>query len=134
MPLRIGVKTHLVARLAGAGLVLVALIAGACAPRTDTGAPLALRSESAGDATRLLLIPATGWKINALLAPALETGRGVIRFHGTRLTADSAYFAEPPSATVPGPRRVVSGILRASVCAPAERVCRGVTLAVSSGR
>lgn len=114
-------------------VAVVALIAGGCAPRTGARAPLALRSEPAGDATRLLLVPATGWKINARLAPALETDRGVIRFLGTSLTADSAYFAEPPSATVPGPRRVISGTLRASVCAPAERVCRGVTLAVNSG-
>jgi|RhiMetdeSRZDD1v2_1073273.scaffolds.fasta_scaffold2368617_1 hypothetical protein len=93
--------------------------------------PLALRVESAGTETRLFLVAAPGWKINARLKPALEVPNGdVVRFDAARLTPDSAYFAEAPSAAIPGGSRAVSGTLRASVCAAGELVCRAVTMKV----
>jgi hypothetical protein len=117
----------------GVALVLL-LVLTACAaePRADFPIqPLALRLERTGGTTRLVLTAASGWKINARLKPALETTEGsIIRFDAARLTPDSAYFAEPPSAVLPQEVRTVAGRLRASVCATGERVCRVVTLMV----
>jgi hypothetical protein len=114
------------------GALLLALTACGREPGAETP-PLALRIEPAGAETRLSLVAAPGWKINARLKPALEIPNGdVVRFDAVRLTPDSAYFADVPSATIPGRVRAVSGTLRASVCAPAERVCRTVTLKVKS--
>ena len=116
------------------GALLLALTACGREPGAETP-PLALRIEPAGAETRLLLVAAPGWKINARLKPALEIPNGnVVRFDAVRLTPDSAYFADVPSATIPGRVRAVSGTLRASVCAPAERVCRAVAMTVRSER
>jgi hypothetical protein len=67
-------------------------------------------------------------EVNARAAPALELPGGtVLRFDGRR-TADSSYFAEPPTATLAGRHEQVHGRLRASICRRAEGVCRTVTL------
>jgi len=93
-----------------------------------TPAPLRVSYSPAGDSTRLTLIPSAGVRINARLKPALELPDGtVLRFDSPRLTSDSAYFAEPPSALVAGPRKDVRGRLRASICGD-EPACRGVAL------
>lgn len=100
--------------------LLLALLAGC----VGTPAPVELRVERTATAIRLRLHPAPGWRINALLPPAFEpVGASPIRFTGPRLTADSAYYAEPPVAILPGdgPPR---GTLRASICAAGEQVCR----------
>jgi hypothetical protein len=44
------------------------------------------------------------------------------------LTADSAYFTEPPSALAPGRKARWRGKLRASVCDAGKSVCRSVEL------
>jgi len=94
----------------------------------DPAAPLRVEYSPAGDSTRLTLVPSAGIRINARLKPALELSDGtVLRFDSPRLTADSAYFAELPSALVAGPRKDVSGTLRASICGD-EPACRGVVL------
>ncbi|MGN6392304.1 MAG: hypothetical protein ACTHM9_08680 [Gemmatimonadales bacterium] len=81
-----------------------------------------------GADTRLTLEAAPHLKINARLAPSLELSNGtVLRFTVGRLTADSAYFAEPPSATLAGRHPAVHGTLRASVCRDDEQVCRSVS-------
>lgn len=112
------------------GLVIVTLLAlAACAGtgRSGGGQPLAVRMEPVGNATRLTLTTAPGWKINARLKPALETAGGaILRFDGPHLSPDSAYFAEPPTTLVPGRLAAVHGTLRASVCAAGEQVCRVV--------
>jgi hypothetical protein len=51
-----------------------------------------------------------------------------LRFTAPGLTADSAYFAEPPSTVLAGHPGLVHGTLRASVCRDDERVCRSVTV------
>ena len=52
-------------------MLLLAL--GACGPEARPEAPvLAIRLDPAGDATRLVLTAAAGWKIGARLKPALE--------------------------------------------------------------
>jgi hypothetical protein len=91
--------------------------------------PLAVTVEPGDSATRLVLVAARGWKINARIKPALELPSGaIVRFDAARLTPDSAYFAEWPSARVPGRATKVRGTLRASVCAVGEQVCRLITL------
>lgn len=117
-------------------LLLFALVACGRGPDGRTaGQPLAIRIVPAGDSSRLVLTAAAGWRIGARLKPAIETPEGaVLRFDSPRLTPDSAYFAEPPTATVPGRLAVVRGTLRASLCGAGERVCRVVTMAVRSER
>ena len=117
-------------------LALLPLLA-ACAhergPAPDADRPLAVRIERAGGVTRLVLIAAPGWKINARLKPVLELPDGArLGFDAPRLTPDSAYFAEPPGALVAEPRAGIRGTLRASVCAAGESVCRLATLEVAS--
>ncbi len=117
------------------GIILLASLGiAACSAQSASqgaGHPLAIRIEPAGDASRLVLSAAAGWKIGARLKPALETREGLVfRFDAAGLTPDSAYFAASPTTLVPGRRSVVQGTLRASVCAVGERVCRVVTLAV----
>jgi hypothetical protein len=112
-------------------MVLLLGLAACGGERRATPGPLALRIEPGASATRLVLTAAPGWKINARVKPALETTQGtILRFDSVHLTPDSAYFADPPSATVPGRPEAVRGTLRASVCAAGERVCRVVSLAV----
>lgn len=122
----------------GAWLVALAVLV-ACEPRQPPArAALALQLEPEGDSLRLVLLPAPGVEVNARLAPALELGDGaVVRFHASHLTPDSAYFAEPPVAWLPGPapaarRGPVTGTLRASVCSVGERICRPIVLQVSA--
>ena len=100
---------------------VLTLLAAGCG---DSPAPLELRVAASAGITRLWLVPAPGWKINALLPPAFEpVGEPPVRFTAARLTPDSAYFAEPPLAVLQGddPPR---GTLRASICAIGEQVCR----------
>jgi len=108
------------------------LALAACGRESDAqtgGQPLAIRIEPAGDSSRLVLTAAPGWKIGARLKPGLETDEGLVfRFDAARLTPDSAYFAEPPIAIVPGRLAMVHGTLRASACAAGERVCRVVVV------
>jgi hypothetical protein len=104
-------------------LAVLLLVVAGCA--TPAPSPLRLRAEATGAHTRLTLITRPGWKLNARLKPALElTGGGVVRFDSPRLTADSAYFAEPPTALIAGPPSGARGKLRASICEPGETVCR----------
>ena len=83
----------------------------------------------------LTLVAAPGVRINARLKPALELDDGtVVRFDSPRVTADTAYFASPPTAAVPhGASR--RGTLRLSVCPSGERekICRLVEMAVVWG-
>ena len=116
----------------------LALYAGAlvgaagCGARPPAPPPVLRVAASAnGSATRLTLLAAPRLRINARLAPALELPDGAaLRFDGPR-TADSAYFAAPPTAELPGSRAgggAVHGRLRASVCRDDEQVCRSIAL------
>ena len=109
-------------------LGLLLLLAPACRPGSGAG-PLRLGVSAAGPDTRLTLIAARGLQVNARVKPALELPDGtVLRFDSPHLTADSAYFTQPPTALLPGAGRQPAGTLRASVCAADELVCRSVTL------
>jgi len=111
-------------------LALLALVAG-CERVPVDDAPLNITVAAEGPGTRLALHPAPHVKINARLVPALESSDGaVLRFTSGRMTADSAYFAEPPSVLVAGHRAEVHGTLRASLCRDDERVCRQVTIPI----
>ncbi|MFL5472099.1 MAG: hypothetical protein ACJ8AP_00785 [Gemmatimonadales bacterium] len=106
------------------GLVWLASCQGA-----GSSDPLRLGIELVGANTRLTLLAAPGLKLNARLKPALELPDGrVIRFDSPQLTADSAYFADPPTAIAAGRQARWRGKLRASVCDAGERVCRSVSL------
>jgi hypothetical protein len=110
---------------------ILVLSAGWLAPgcAQEPAGPLRLETARVGADTRINLIAAPGYRINARLKPALELPGGrVIRLDSPYLTPDSAYFAEPPSALIPRRERTVGGRLRASVCDPGETVCRTVTL------
>ena len=105
------------------------LLGVACARPAALPGPVHLETARAGADTRVTLVAAPGLKVNARLKPALELPDGsVLRFDSTRLTADSAYFAEPPSALLAGSHRRLEGTLRVSVCRIDEQVCRTVTL------
>ena len=109
------------------GLLLALVLA--CGPSADRTAPLRVQRESSPEATTLTLVAAPDVRINAPVKPALELPDGtVLRFDSPYLTADSAYFTRPPTATLPGQGRRVAGTLRASVCSEHELVCRAVTL------
>jgi hypothetical protein len=104
------------------------LVVSACSSGSEA-APLRLGAAAEGGDTRLTLFHAPGYQINARVAPALTLDGGtVLRFDSTKLSPDSSYFAEPPTALLAGRHHRVHGTLRASVCATAERVCRSVTL------
>jgi hypothetical protein len=112
---------------------LFLLVGGAfgCRQSPRAEAPLHLNTSAAGSDTRLTLLAGPHLKINARLAPALElAGGSVLRFSARRLTPDSAYFAEPPSALLAGRHPRVHGTLHASVCGVDEQVCRSVTVAL----
>jgi hypothetical protein len=111
-------------------LVAVGLASACSRPPTESG-PLHVTTAPSGRDTRLTLHAAPHLKINARLAPALELGDGtVLRFGAGLLTADSAYYAEPPSSVLPGRHARVHGILRASVCRDDEQVCRAVRMEI----
>jgi hypothetical protein len=106
-------------------------LATACRRPPAESGPLQVTTAPAGPDTRLTLHAAPPLKINARLAPALELGDGTrLRFGIGLRTADSAYYAEPPSAVLPGRHAWVHGTLRASVCRDDEQVCRAVRVEI----
>ncbi len=113
--------------------LLAAVLVAACGASEAASVPGPLRvvAAEAGPDTRLTLEADAGYQINARLAPALELADGqVLRFDAAARTADSAYFAEPPTAHLAGRHAAVHGTLRASVCQTGERVCRSLTLPI----
>jgi hypothetical protein len=123
-------RTRLVA-LAAAGLVTISGGIAGCADRSGPDALLRVTTAPAGADTRLSLHAAPHLEINARVAPALELpDHSVVRFGAARLSADSAYFAEPPSALLTGRHETVHGTVRASVCEVGARVCRSLTVQI----
>jgi hypothetical protein len=113
-------------------MTLVAIgFATACShPPIEPGL-LHVTTAPAGPDTRLTLHAAPHLKINARLAPALELRDGtLLRFQTGLRTADSAYYAEPPSAVLSGRHAQVHGTLRASVCRDDEQVCRALSVEI----
>ena len=111
-------------------LVIVLLLL-ACSPRPDAAGPLTVRREPAARGTRLLLIAEPGARISAEYTPTLTLDDGTVaRFDTTALSPDSAYFAAPPSAMLPGSQGDAHGLLKASVCYKGEAVCRLVKLEI----
>jgi hypothetical protein len=118
--------------IAALRMTLVAVgLAAACSPQSIESGPLHVTTAPSGPDTRLTLHAAPHLKINARLAPALELDDGtLLRFRTGLRTADSAYYAEPPSAVLPGRHARVHGTLRASVCRDDEQVCRAVRVEI----
>jgi hypothetical protein len=91
--------------------------------------PLRLVATPVGTDTRITLVPASHVKLNARIPPALELEDGtVLRFSSAELTADSAYYAAPPTAVLPGRHRRVHGRVRASICENDAPVCRSLVV------
>jgi hypothetical protein len=113
-------------------MTLVAVgLATACSRPPAKSGPLQVTTAPSGPDTRLTLHASPHLKINARLAPALELGDGtILRFRTGLLTADSAYYAEPPSTVLPGRHARVHGTLRASVCRDDEQVCHALKLEI----
>ena len=123
-------RARLVA-LAAAGLVAASGSLAGCTDRSSPDGPLRVTTSPAGADTRLSLHAAPHLKINARVAPALELAdHSVIRFGAARLSPDSAYFAEPPSALLAGRHETVHGTLRASVCDVGVQVCRSIAVKI----
>jgi hypothetical protein len=98
-----------------------------CSPPPPAGRPLWLAGEPAPGGARLLLLTEPGARISAEYTPTLTLEDGiVVRFDTTALSADSAYFAAPPSATLARPPAQAHGLLKASVCHQDEAVGRHV--------
>jgi hypothetical protein len=109
-----------------AAALLAAGVLASCAGPAGTPALRRLRAAPDGPDTRRTLLAAPVHEINARLLPALELPNGTVyRFASGRR---SAYFAEPPSARLPGRHDRVHGTLRASVCRQDELVCHSVAL------
>ena len=113
-------------------MTLAALgLAAACSRPPIESGPLQVTTAPSGPDTRLILHAGPHLKINARLAPALELGDGtLLRFRTGLRSADSAYYAEPPSTVLPGQHGRVHGTLRASVCRDDEQVCRAVRVEI----
>ena len=106
--------------------VLVLAVIAAC-----RSVPFRVEAQSGGSARRLRLVAASGARINARLAPALELPGGtVLRFDSPQRTADSAYFADAPTMQGALPEEAHRGVVRASVCPRDEKVCRSYEVAV----
>jgi hypothetical protein len=81
----------------------------------------------------LAVVPAAGVRINARVPPALEFADGsIVRLDRGALTTDSAYFAEPPWASVGA--SLTAARLRVSYCRFDEPVCRTTVIAAVTGR
>ena len=118
-------------RLGSAGARALATLTAlsACAGAPTQIRPLHLETSIDGNATRVVLVADSGYRVSARLKPALElAGGGVVRFDAAAVTPDRAYFTAPPSARLPGRHDQVHGTLRASVCEVGEEVCRTVVM------
>jgi hypothetical protein len=110
-------------------LLAIAILSTSCSPDAGPAPLLRIETEPGNTHTRLTLIPAASIQLNARVKPALELPDGsVLRFDGPELTADSSYFAQPPTAVLPGRHRSVRGTLRASICENDTPVCRSLVL------
>ena len=110
----------------GAALMVAA---AACSTASPADAPFHITTAPLGPDTRLTLQAAPHLMVNARVAPALELSDGrVLRFRDGRRTADSAYYAEPPSTILTGRHERVHGTLRVSVCRDDEQICRSLAV------
>jgi hypothetical protein len=109
---------------AALGLALVL----ACSAVGDRSvAPLRVSRSVEQGGTRIALVPSPGIRVNARLRPALELADGSVLRFDSRLTPDSAYFAEPPSVLVRRSWKDIHGTLRASICGD-DAACRPFVL------
>lgn len=108
-------------------LWLLGLLAFGCGKAIPVvAAPVTLSVQ--GD--KLTLRPAAGGRINARLAPTIELASGErIVFDQGALDSDSAYFAEPPTASFRSGTALL-GILRVGVCPAGLAVCQSFELPV----
>jgi hypothetical protein len=105
--------------------LLLFFLGGALGCAAQPVDPVELRVEPGSAGTVIRLVPAPGWRINALLPPAFEQPDGsVIRLGASQVSADSAYYLMPPWAPLPDSRSLLRGTIRASVCAAGEQICR----------
>lgn len=115
-------------------LFAAALLLGAAAcdkPQQRLEPLVRLTATASSTGFRLTLVPAPGARINARLKPVLELeGGSRIQFDHPALTADSAYFAAPPTAEFLGASAELKGVLRVGVCPAGANVCRSLAIAI----
>jgi hypothetical protein len=108
-------------------IVLLSLLGLGCgAPEPAPDVTVAIHREAGR--TTFTLRPAPGVRINARVLPAIEFADGsLLRLTAPTGSADSTYFAAPPSGSVSHAGRL-PGVVRASICREDEAVCRQVVL------
>jgi len=112
-------------------LFAACLFLGACASTDPESEPVSLIVTHGGERYGLRLVAAGGVRINARLKPVLELGDGaIVRLDSRSITPDSAYFAEPPVASIAVSGQRLTGTLRVSVCVENASYCQSLILPV----
>lgn len=94
-------------------------------------APVRLAQIHLAGQRTLAVIASPDARINARLPPAIELSDGsVLRLARGRISADSAYFLDPPWEIHPG-TGAIRGALRVSYCRRDEALCRSVVLPIA---
>ena len=108
-------------------VVMLAGCRGAVAPPADL---VRLVAAETGSLVRMTLVPAAGARINARLKPVLELADGTrVQFDSQLLTADSAYYAGQPEASMASRGRI-EGTLRVGVCPAGLDACLALALPI----
>jgi hypothetical protein len=108
-------------------MVLLSLLGLGCRA-TEPAPDVTVAIHREAGRTTFTLRPAPDVRINARVLPAIEFADGsLLRLTAPTVTADSAYFAAPPSGSVSHAGRL-PGVVRASICREDEAVCRQVVL------
>ena len=100
---------------------------GAVTPPADL---VRLVAAETGSLVRMTLVPAAGARINARLKPVLELADGTrVQFDSPSLTADSAYYASRPEASMASRGRI-AGTLRVGACPAGLDACLALAIPI----
>ncbi len=112
-------------------MALAALASGCAIRPADQPAAVRLVATAVASGFPLTVLPALGVRINARLKPVLEMDGGQrLQFDAVSVTADSAYFAVPPTAELRWRPARLRGVLRVGVCPAGLNVCRSLAIPV----
>lgn len=120
-----------VIRLSAMVLLVGTAMPTACGEQREESPPVALEVIPTSSGFGLSLNASPHVKINARLRPTLDLEDGSsIFFVATRVTLDSAYFAESPRAILPGAPARLAGTLRVSICSDTATYCQSVKIPI----